>query len=121
MADGQGAQPPADLQAQLADWITIWHSELASMATDRELQETWVRLVGLWAQTAERAARLLPAPATYEPTPGPTRTTPPPGATPAVAPPDARDATINRLAERVAELERRLADLVRAGEPEPKP
>jgi len=130
MADGQGERHPADLpaltglQAQITDWITIWQSELAALVTDREAQETWVRMVDLWAETAERAVRLLPA----RPAPADDRAAgsagaaPPPRPAPAVAAPDARDATILRLEERVAELERRLAAPgPHAGGPDPKP
>jgi hypothetical protein len=138
MADGQGTRPAADqsarniYQAQVTDWITICQSELACLATDREAQETWVRLVDLWAQTAERAARLLPAHllptplpptmplATHDRAHGPAGPAAPPGPPPPVAAPDARDATIHRLAERIAELERRLAALSPpAGRPDP--
>ncbi len=32
--------------AQIArDWITVWQSELAALATDREAQEAWQGLV----------------------------------------------------------------------------
>jgi hypothetical protein len=35
-----------------ADWVTIWQSELAAMAADRELQEMIQRGVDLWAAHA---------------------------------------------------------------------
>jgi uncharacterized protein YceH (UPF0502 family) len=97
-----------DPQAEARDWITIWQSELAALATDRELAEGWVRLVTLWAEAAERATRLLPG--AHDPH-GPAGPAAPPRPAAAVAALDARDATIERLAERVAELERRLAEL----------
>jgi hypothetical protein len=92
-----------------ADWITIWQSELAGLATDRELQEAWVRLVDFWARSAEATLRLLPQPAAAPQADGADRragAAAPPGAPPAMAAPDARDAALQRLAERVAELER---------------
>lgn len=76
----------------LEDWITIWHSELAAAITDREAQETLLRLVDLWAAAAREYARALSAPR----------------AAPAAAAPDGRDAVIAGLLARVAELERRL-------------
>ena len=100
-----------DLPAQARDWITIWQSELTAMATDRELVDAWTRLLTLWAEAAERATRLLPGGPPPDGSPGRPGPAAPAGATPALAAPDARDATIERLAERVAELERRLAEL----------
>lgn len=122
MADGQGSQPRGkppldiqapDLQAIARDWVTIWQSELSAMATDRELQDGWVRLVELWADAAERATRLFPLgrrPSSHDEPSGHTGSTAPARAASVMAPPDDRDAAIRRLAERVAELERRLAE-----------
>jgi hypothetical protein len=113
MADGQGGTPPPDPQALARDWITIWQSELAALATDRELHESWIRWVTLWAQAAHAATSLLPGAAPpHEPAPGRAGSAAPAGPAAPVAAPDARDATIERLAERVAELERRLAGLL---------
>jgi len=106
MADGQG---PPDPQALARDWITIWQSELAALATDREMQEAWLRWVGLWADAANAAARLLPGPAAGEPAAGRAGTVAAARAAAALAASDPRDAAIERLAARVAELERRLA------------
>jgi hypothetical protein len=108
MPHGQGDPPFPDPQGQARDWITIWQSELTALATDREMVDAWTRLVTLWAETAERAARLLPAGAP-DAAGGRTGPAAPAGAAAPVAAPDARDATIQRLADRVAELERRLA------------
>ncbi|MEJ0048253.1 MAG: hypothetical protein WDN04_20605 [Rhodospirillales bacterium] len=107
MPNGQGETPSPDPQAQARDWITIWHSELTAMATDRELVDGWARLVTLWAEAAERAARLLPG-GVPDGAAGRAGPAAPPGPAAPVAAPDARDATIQRLADRVAELERRL-------------
>ena len=108
MPHGQGEPPSPDPQAQARDWITIWQSELTALATDREAVDAWTRLVTLWAETAERAARLLPggAPDGSAGRAGPAA---PAGPTAPVAAFDARDATIQHLANRVAELERKLA------------
>jgi hypothetical protein len=46
MADPDPQDPQADgpdLKSFAQDWITIWHSELAAAATDREAQEAWLR------------------------------------------------------------------------------
>jgi hypothetical protein len=125
MADGPGNAPPPnekargetvlnDPQAMARDWITIWQSELAALATDRELQEHWVRLVAMWADAASLAARFLPGGDDVScQFGGPTGagSAAAAGTAAAVAAPDARDAAIQRLAERVEELERRLAQL----------
>src|SRR6185312_16137389 len=55
MSDGNGrADPPeqADLVELARDWITLWQSELAALATDREAQEAWRTLISLWAGAA---------------------------------------------------------------------
>jgi hypothetical protein len=108
MADGKGKLPPPDLQAMTRDWITIWQSELSALATDRELQDAWVRFVALWADAAERAARLLPA-AAHDGATGCAGPAAPSRATAVMVAPDDRDAAIQRLEQRIAELERRLA------------
>jgi len=96
-----------DPQQIARDWITIWQSELTAAATDRELTEGFVRLVDQWAAAAHAAASLLPrGPDAAD---GRTWAGAPPGAAAAAAAPDARDAAIERLAERVAELERIIA------------
>jgi len=95
-----------DLQAMARDWVAIWQSEFTALAADRETQEAWARWVTAWAAAAEAAAALLPV---GHDGVGGARSTAPAGAAAAVAAPDARDDAIRRLAERVAELERRLA------------
>jgi hypothetical protein len=119
MTEGAGGTPPPEHAArpgmagatarEMLDWITIWQSELASLATDRELQEGWARMIDLWAEAASRAARLMPGLA--DASPGSTGPEPAPRPAPAMAAPDARDAAIQRLADRVEELERRLRAL----------
>ncbi len=125
MADGQRGAPSPDAQsgaqaggaqALARDWITIWQSELAALATDRELQDSWVRFVTLWGQAANTAATLLPGAATGERAGGRAGAAAAAGPTAPVAASDPRDATIERLAVRTAELERRLAGLDAAAE-----
>jgi hypothetical protein len=113
-ADPQGA----DMQRLARDWITLWQSELTAAAADRELQETWQTLAGLWAGVAGAVLAALPrglpdGPTRHAAAPGPGAAAPARSAPPAAAP-DPRDAEIQRLARSVAELERRLADLERA-------
>ena len=88
------------------DWVTIWQSELNAMATDREAQLAFARLLALWADGARAVGAWLPD----EP-PGGAGSAAPAGAAAAAAAPDARDIAIERLARRVEELERRLAGL----------
>jgi hypothetical protein len=115
MPHGQGEPPSPDPQAQARDWITIWQSELTAIATDREAVDAWTRLVTLWAGTAERAARLLPGAGAPDGAAGRAGPAAPAGAAAPLAAFDARDATIQRLADRVAELERKLAQLAQGG------
>jgi hypothetical protein len=115
---GQSASPGGPADAAL-DWITIWQSELAAMATDRELQEGWVRMVDLWAQAAQRTAQCLPrpgGPGGADGQGGRSGAAAPARAEATMAAPDARDAAVQRLADRVEELERQLRALS-GGEP----
>jgi hypothetical protein len=107
-AQGQDWRP-----ALLEDWLTIWHSELAAMVLDPELQEAKLRLLDTWAAQArlllQTAARRGAADGAW---PAPSGSAGPgaaAGAAAAVAAPDARDAELERLAARVFELERKLA------------
>jgi len=99
----------ADPQSVARDWITIWQSELTAAATDPELIEGFTRMVDLWARAGLAAAALLPGGA--DAAAGRAGAWPQTGAAAAAAAPDARDAAIERLAERVAELERIVAGL----------
>jgi hypothetical protein len=112
MSDGeQPADPPAaDLHELARDWITLWQSELAALAVDREAQESWQALLGLWAGAAAAMLQALPRAGHDASRPGAAVA---PRPAPAAAAPDARDAEIERLARRIAELERRLAELER--------
>jgi hypothetical protein len=119
-----GGDPAADsggpdLQALARDWITLWQSELAAMAADREAQETWRSLLAIWAAASANLLKSLPKGGADA---GGGRPQPAPRATPAAAAPDARDAEIERLARHIGELERRLAELERGrAEPGRKP
>ena len=102
--------PAPDLQGLARDWITLWQSELAAAAADREVQEAWQTMAGLWAGAATALLQVLPrgggdggAGAT-----GPVAAARP---APAAAAPDPRDAEIERLRRRVDALEQRLAEL----------
>ena len=112
------AWPGDDASPSLVeDWLTIWQSELAAMVLDRELQETQLALLD--ASAAQMRGRLRAA----SPPPAATGAddgrgaaaagcagpVPAPGTAALVAAPDARDAELERLAARVAELEGKLA------------
>lgn len=101
-----------DLQALARDWITLWQSELAAVATDREFQESWQTLAALWAGVAGAMLRGLPR-GLSDGAAGPfgAGTFAASRPAPAASAPDARAAEVDRLARRVAELERRLAEL----------
>ena len=109
------------MQALARDWITLWQSELSAAASDRELQESWQALAGLWAGVAGAMLRGLPRGLPDDrgggraAAPGGAGAAAPAGSTAAAAASDARDAEIERLARRVADLERRLAGLERDG------
>ena len=99
----------ADPRQTALDWITIWQSELAAAACDRELREGMARLVEIWAQAARTIAAFLPGPgdgAFGRAGAGAAAGTPA-----AHAAPDARDLVVQRLADRVAELERLVSRL----------
>ena len=108
-----GPASPASPAALWQDWITIWQSELAAMATDREAQQAFTRLVALWAEGARAAGAWLP-----DGSAGRAGAKSSQGAAAPAAAPDARDLAIERLARRVEELERRLGGLD-ARQPDP--
>src|ERR1039458_8961722 len=124
--------PLPDLQALARDWVTLWQSELAAIAADREAQESWQAIVALWAGAAgamlaaaprawpshahagdTQSARAQPSttPGAHEPADGRAGAAAPPGAAAAAAASDPRDAEVDRLALHVAELESRLAEV----------
>ncbi len=112
-SSGPAAGSPADTWA---DWVTIWQSELNALATDREAQEVWKRLVRMWAAQARAAGALLPdgthRPARPEPAPRPEA----PSAAPDTREFERQRRELERLAQRVEELERRLAGIAGDGE-----
>lgn len=115
-AGGPGIAGPGTAQL-LENWVTIWHSELAALAGDREVQEAIQRLIDAWAAQALLAARAIGAAvdaARHAGTAAPPGTAAAGYASDAHAPsaptPDGRDAVIAELLARVAELERRLGE-----------
>jgi hypothetical protein len=102
--------PTRDPRDLARDWVTLWQSEVAAVAVDREAQESVQALAALWANAA--SAFLAAMPDGFFP-PGPGGAHAAPRAAPAAAAPDPRDAQLARLAGRIAELERRIADLER--------
>ena len=108
---------PEDLDSLAEDWITLWQSEIAGLAADPELAEQWAAWAALGAAWMRAATAMAPrfrgGPAhdgpAAPPRPAPAAAPSGPGG-PAGAGRDdepARDA----MARRLAELERRLADL----------
>jgi hypothetical protein len=105
------------------DWITLWQSELSAMAADPEIRESWQTVMALWAGAMSTMLRGLPRePAAYghDGTRGRAGPAEAPRPAPAAASPDARDAEIDRLARNVADLERRMGELARLVEREPR-
>src|SRR5579872_3288398 len=94
---------PPDWPSFARDWLTIWQSELAASASDREWPEAWARLAAAFLGSAPPAdARPADVPA------GPDAPARP---APAAAASDAGLAALARLTERFDALERRLAVL----------
>ena len=105
--------PPND--TLVADWITIWQSEWAAIAVDREVRDAWPRMAAQAGATQAGAVPFQPAPA--DAAPGSARPASPARAAAAADAPNARDAAsaslrdaaVADLVDRVAELERRAA------------
>ena len=97
------------------DWITLWQSELAATAVDREAQETWRAMLALWARSADL---LLPPP--HDGTPGSPRPDAAPRPTPTPAAPEPRVDRVASLERRIIELEARLADMERDRDKNPR-
>ena len=95
----------------LEDWVTIWQSELAALAMDREAHESTQRAVDGWA--AQARAMLAAGPDWLDAAGGFAGADAPAGAASATAAPDGRDALVRELLDRVDRLERRLAGLER--------
>lgn len=93
------------------DWITIWESELAGLACDVEMREAWQAAIGSWASRARVAVAWQALVPPGDAAAGPAGAGAQAGSTTFAAAPDAGLATGADLAQRVAELERRLAAL----------
>jgi hypothetical protein len=120
--DRNEAADRPDLDALARDWITLWQSEIAALAHDREAAETASRMAAIWAGLAATWLRAAPAPAAAPSAPGAhdapaARAADASGAASAAAAPDAGlDAVrqlLGDLAERLGGIERRLAALER--------
>jgi hypothetical protein len=107
-----------DLDRLAEDWIALWQSEVAGLAADPELAERWAAFASLGAAWFRAAAQLskpfTPGAAPHDSTAAPPR--PAPAAAPSGAGGDtghggSGDAARDAMAERLATLERRLADL----------
>ena len=81
------------------DWITIWQSELAALATDRECHEALVAAAQSWASLTDGSATRDDGPAGRA---GPDAPPRPEAAGPASG---AGDDEVARLRRRIAELE----------------
>ena len=119
MSESGPGDPPeggeASLQELARDWITLWQSELAALAVDREAVETWQSMVALWAGAAGAMLNGVPsASGQGDRADGRAGAAAASRPAPAAAASDPRDAEIERLVGRVAELEQRLALLERA-------
>ena len=109
-------EPPEDLDSLAEDWIALWQSEIAGLAADPELAEQWAAWAALGAAWMRAASAMAPRGQNWPHD----RAAAPPWAPPPAAASGpgghaghgggdqpARDA----MAQRLAELERRLADL----------
>ncbi len=85
----------------MQDWITIWRSEMAGMAQDRELREGVEQSMAAWQAVVQASRDALGGP-------GPDAAA---RATAADAASVARDGEIACLTARIDDLERRLAKL----------
>jgi hypothetical protein len=131
------AESEADFRALAEDWIAIWQSEITAYLTDPETHQAWGAMRAVWAGAAQAMMRAMPPAPGFGSPFGPPGMRPPrrpkpaaparearrkPGSTessgpdaaprtaPAAAAPVARDDEVRRLEQRVAELERHLAD-----------
>jgi hypothetical protein len=110
-------EPPEDLDSLAEDWIALWQSEIAGLAADPELAEQWAAWAALGAAWMRAATAMAPR---YRPgAPHDGAAAPPWAAPPAAASRPRGDAghgggeqpARDAMASRLAELERRLADL----------
>ena len=111
MSEPHAPDTAPDLGKLAQDWITLWQSELAALAADREAQETWRTWLAIWAGVAASAMKALPRHDGLHAGGGGAADAP--RAAPAAAASDPRDAVIDRLARHAGELARRVAELER--------
>lgn len=114
---------PEDIEKLAEDWIALWQSEVAGLAADPELVEKWAAFASLGAAWFKAAAQFSEpftpgAAAQHDSAVPPSR--PAPAATTSGAGGDTGDggsggAARDAMAERIAILERRLADLESGG------
>lgn len=98
------APPPQhDPGTLLRDWRTLVETELAGIAGDREMRETWQAMLVLWANAARAFAPLVP-PAHEPPRPAPAAAAPGTGQ-------PADGAAVTALLARIDALERRIGAL----------
>ncbi len=116
--------PEDDFRTLAEDWIAIWQSEITAYLTDPETQQAWGAMMAVWAGAAQAMMRGMPPAPGFShkrpkpaderrrasAAPKPAGTDAAPGPTPAAAAPVAGDDAIRRLEQRVAELERSLAE-----------
>jgi hypothetical protein len=109
---------PEDIEKLAEDWIALWQSEVAGLAADAELIEKWAAFASLGAAWFKAAAQFskpfTPGATQHDSTVSPSR--PAPAAAPSGAGRDtghggSGGAAQDAMAERIATLERRLADL----------
>jgi hypothetical protein len=131
---GDGPRGEDELERLVEDWITLWQSEIAALAADREAAEAWAAATSAWATLGAAWLRVAAAPPFGRSPPAwpfPHDGAPPRPAPPA-APPDARrepgvagdGGDDDALRKRIAELERRLANLEGGAggtRPDPRP
>jgi hypothetical protein len=106
------------------DWVALWQSEMAAMAADRELRESWTGLLALWAGAVGAALQLAPGwrgfdAAAARNANGTAGAAQPAGTPPAAAASDLGGDEARRLHERIALLESRLAAFEQRGETRP--
>ena len=110
---------PEDLDRLAEDWIALWQSEVAGLAADPELAEKWAAFASLGAAWLRAAAHFtkpftVPPAAAHDSASAPPRP-PPTAASPGVGGDPGHGggggASRDAMAERIAVLERRLADL----------
>jgi hypothetical protein len=107
---------PIDPAALWSDWMTIWQSEFAAMAQDREIAESLAATTQLWSTLAAAtlAARVPGAGTQEEADAESARTGTTTGTPAAAAAPGAGGDVVVELERRIAELERRLDALAPA-------